>query len=322
MSAVESIVVVLATHNRANVLDSTLDAFAALSTEGLRVRFRVVDNNSTDATRDIVLKHAGTLAVEYVFEGKPGKNAALNTALRDMEPADVVVFTDDDIVPDHEWLVKIASAARRHPQFSVFGGRVELLWPQQPIPHWASTLSREPWAFAAHDLGPEEVAYPGNRQPAGPNYWVRWRILESGFRFDETIGPRPTNRIMGSETSFLLSLRTNGFDALFVPDAVVRHRVDTRLLGARVMIDRAFTSGRGGARLSLMRKRPAGRPWRLGKSVKAILGRARWWAQYALVSLIPNADKRTLAQIRAMRGVGWHYEMTRIWRSSGGQEQT
>src|SRR6516162_6236323 len=98
--------IVIPTHNRARVLEETLRGFESLDSKGIPWELLVVDNRSSDGTKLVVSAHAGRLPLTYLYEPELGKNHALNRALR--QPlGDVVVFADDDITPDVEWLQAI-----------------------------------------------------------------------------------------------------------------------------------------------------------------------------------------------------------------------
>ena len=64
-------------------------------------------------------------------EPRAGKNRALNTA-RPSWRGDLVVFTDDDIEADPEWLAALRAAADTHHAYSIFGGTVRPIWPRPP----------------------------------------------------------------------------------------------------------------------------------------------------------------------------------------------
>jgi cellulose synthase/poly-beta-1,6-N-acetylglucosamine synthase-like glycosyltransferase len=62
-----------------------------------------------------------------IFEETNGKNAAVNAGLRFVS-GDLVVFTDDDVLPRHDWLVRLREAADNEPSFGMFGGVIVPRW--------------------------------------------------------------------------------------------------------------------------------------------------------------------------------------------------
>jgi glucosyl-dolichyl phosphate glucuronosyltransferase len=100
-----TITIIIATRNRAPLLAATLETLTQLESPGVPFDVLVVDNGSTDDTRAVVAQVARSSAVPIVYltEATPGKSHALNTALAHAR-GDVLVFTDDDVLPAPGWL--------------------------------------------------------------------------------------------------------------------------------------------------------------------------------------------------------------------------
>jgi glycosyltransferase involved in cell wall biosynthesis len=246
--------VLIPTYNRAEVLEATLEALVGIDRSGIECAFVVIDNNSTDRTAEVVRRYFGRLPITLLSEPQPGKNCALNRALREIELRDLVVFIDDDVTPANDWLQEIVAASARWPNVAVFGGAVEVLWPDGKAPEWAEADWIKAFGFSWHRYAEAEVFYEPPACPFGPNFWVRSRVFEVEPWFDETIGPRPVNRIMGSETAFLRRLQEKGLAALHVPTCVVQHRIRRSECAIAALQRRAYTFGRGQARLHGFRR--------------------------------------------------------------------
>lgn len=239
--------IVIATFNRAQALRETLEAMSGLDCDGLDVNWIVVDNNSTDDTNQVIDSFQDRVSLVHLFEPKPGKNCALNKALSEVALGEIVVLADDDVTPREDWLRQIVEASERWPEQSVFGGRIIVQWPVAEPPEWALQPGIMDFGFSHHHLAEEDILYPDRIRPYGPNMWVRRGVFDAGFRFDEQIGPRPNNRIMGSETSFLLTLADAGYEAVHCPGAVVHHRIEASALNVESIFRRAYRCGRGSA---------------------------------------------------------------------------
>ncbi len=105
--------VVIATYNRAADLRDTLASLASLRPDG-PWEVIVVDNNSTDATREVVEQAARTFPVQlrYLFEREQGRSPALNTGIRAAH-GDIIVTTDDDVRVPVDWLNRAAAGLER-----------------------------------------------------------------------------------------------------------------------------------------------------------------------------------------------------------------
>lgn len=238
--------VILSTYNRACMLEQTLEALSHLDRSGLAVEFVVVDNNSKDDTGRVIESFANRLPIRHLFEPRAGKNYALNHVIDTVELGEIVVFTDDDVVPRIDWLQQIARACMRRTEYSVFGGKIEPIWPEDiVVPRWAlESEHMRQVVLCAHDLGDEEVEYV-NTLPFGANFWVRKCVFADDRRYDESVGPRPGSYRMGSETLFLRGLVAGGFGVLYIPEAVVGHHTQRTLLSEKGMVGRYIKSGRG-----------------------------------------------------------------------------
>jgi len=308
-----SITVMWSTHNRASILEETLQVMANLDRTGLDVQFVVVDNNSNDGTQSVLSAYAQRLPLVHYFEPRPGKNCALNHALNNVELGDVVVFTDDDISPRVDWLQAITRSADAYPDVDVFGGQIRVRWPAiDPIPKWANDEWIRRWGYAEHDRGDSEKFYEGVDYPFGGNFWVRRRIFDTGRRYDESIGPRPKDRVMGSEASFLLSLIADGHTICYCPDAVVEHRIAPSELDGKAIVRRAFRQGRGFPRLSRYISSPAfdaemhSGAWNHRKRIAVNA------ARYVVAGILFSDPRRTISRCHSAARMGRSYEILNL----------
>ena len=230
--------VLMATHNGGQTLPRVLDAYSKLDTPPGGWKLVIVNNGSTDDTGEIIASFATRLPLTCIWEPSPGKNNALNTGLSSVG-GDLVVMTDDDAIPNHDWLVQYRQAADAQPSFSVFGGSIVPLWegtPQSWILPYCHTLS-------ITDPSWEEGPIVASRI-YGPNMAVRYELIEVGHRFDTSLGPRGMRYQMGDEADFLQKIAKAGFTAWHCKRAVVGHIIRKHQMNKRWMLRRARASGR------------------------------------------------------------------------------
>jgi glycosyltransferase involved in cell wall biosynthesis len=143
--------VIISTYNRGVLLEDALRSVLA-QTEATAPPFEliVVDNNSTDATREIIECFAGIDGrVRYLFEPQQGSSHGRNAGIRAAR-APLIAFTDDDVRAEPDWVAAIVRAFGEHPEADVVGGRVLPIWPAAP-PVW---LTRDHWSpLALLDYG-------------------------------------------------------------------------------------------------------------------------------------------------------------------------
>jgi glucosyl-dolichyl phosphate glucuronosyltransferase len=241
-------ILMFTTRNGMTTLPRMLERLARLHRPpGLRIV--AIDNGSTDGTGALLRDWAGRLSLQVFDCPMPGKNRALNAALDRIRPtladAELVVVTDDDILPREDWLERLLAAARTQPQADLFGGVIEPDWPHPP----------EDWLLALEGAFPILFASTGaSHGPCtafdiyGPNMAVRGRVFAAGARFEPGIGPDGSGRFgMGSESEFLRRLERAGHRAFFCEDAVVGHQVEPQQMTPGSVVSRAYRYGFGRA---------------------------------------------------------------------------
>jgi GT2 family glycosyltransferase len=245
MSAVE-ISLVISTFRRARTLQRTLCALSELITRGVTWELVLVDNAGDDATRLLCTSFENRLPIRFSVSTRPGKNAALNDGLKQAR-GELVLLSDDDVLPESAWLTEMYEGAKRWPQHVLFGGRVLPEWPGSPPP-WEMDADLGRWSYSICDPDLPEGPCEDFR-PLGPNMAVRRSLFDGGLRFCEEIGPKGANYAMGSETELVQQLRVLGHQPVFLPRSRVFHIIRPDQLDHSWIIGRAYRQGRGLARL-------------------------------------------------------------------------
>ncbi len=236
--------VVLSTFNGSATLPRMLEALGRLTQPSTGVEFIAVDNGSSDRTRAILEQACASLPLRVLQQPLRGKNRALNLALS-VAQGDPLVFTDDDVLPASDWLLRLQQVAATETGFDIFGGAIRPDWPSEP----ATWLLRD--------------------TPIGmtPNMMVRRHVFDSGLRFNENIGPAAGQYAMGSETEFNLRAAAAGFKCFFEPDAVVQHIIRPHQIEREWVLQRAYRFGRN---MWNQEQRQPGTP------APMVLGMPRW----------------------------------------------
>ena len=121
--------VIVATRNRARDIVACLSSIAAAIARAapLDAEIVIVDNGSTDDTRQIIAgwAAANSVRVQSLMEARAGKGRALNRALRSAE-GEVVALIDDDCRMDPEHINDLLRHDAADTRFVLRGGRVEL----------------------------------------------------------------------------------------------------------------------------------------------------------------------------------------------------
>jgi glycosyltransferase involved in cell wall biosynthesis len=294
-----NISVIVATRNRRRSLAEFFDALCQLPRDP-SWELVVADNGSTDGTAEFLATMVDSLPVIAVTEPRPGKSRALNLALSHAR-GDLLVFTDDDVIPDRRWLSAMHRAAGEYPTANVFGGRI--LVDRQFLPEWLRTArSVRTMLTSEQDLGTEVQWYSDNQYPAGPNLAVRRRLLQGAKHlWPVDLGPG-TKIPLGDERGFLTQLSPpQAGDRLYVPESVVRHAIAGRRLDFGSAVVRCFLGGYAAGRFGSYDARGlgtgsvTGRAWRrlrnCGSSAELVCNCARAFG-LMLAGCRPAAPKR------------------------------
>lgn len=233
--------VVLATRNNARDLGVFLGSLGRCRAPG-DWEIIVVDNGSTDATRQTVESFGAVLPLRYCRQPVPGKSIALNHGLRRVR-GEIVLFTDDDVEPDPDWLLNHVRAMDAHPGVRMVGGRIRV--DHGTLPAWlANSFNLRGMLVTEHDLGDEPRPYAAGEHPFGPNMSVRRSCLEGIDRpWPEHLGPG-TALPLGDEMVFCARIAAGQNDVmLYEPSCAVRHRAAPEKIRFLPALRRCFLGG-------------------------------------------------------------------------------
>ena len=225
--------VIVVTHNRAASLERTLAALANLSGRA-SWELLVVDNGSTDTTREVVTAAAATVPVplRYRWESAPGKYAALNSGVCAARGR-FVAATDDDACPAPDWLDCALEGFDRF-GCGFVGGPVFPVW-EAPPPAWiAAEGSIAGKVLALQDYGSRPLEY-GKRiaWPLGVNVAYRRAIFDRVGLFDRTLGRVAGTLRSQAQREWHIRARAAGITGFYLPDMVVEHSVSRDRLTKR-----------------------------------------------------------------------------------------
>lgn len=235
--------VILASHNGARTLPLTLAAMTKVRWPRDGVEFICVDNASTDETPDLFRDYADRLPLVFLQEPTKGKSYALNRGI-EAANGDLLVFTDDDVLPREDWLRAYLEAATTHPEVGLFAGQVRHHW-QRPPPAWLERLAREGRSYAGTPIERRTGPVPPQAFK-GPNFMVRQSmLLDQRFSTEPHTNYGSTRGAAGGEdTRFVKELAGSGVETWYIQEAVVEHIVRPEQVGVWPVLKRYYRIGR------------------------------------------------------------------------------
>ncbi len=237
------ITVVLCTYNRARSLPEALESVATQTLQrSINWEILVVDNNSSDETRQVVEGFQSRYPdrIRYLFEPRQGLSNARNAAVRDAR-GDILAFIDDDETAGRGWLQNL-TANLHHGDWAGAGGPV--------VPRW--NCARPPWLCSESSfvLGPLALFGAGlvdgqlTQPPVGANMAFRKEAFTryGGFRTD--LGRTGEKLLSNEDIEFGRRLLIAGQRLRYEPSALTYHPVEEVRVRKEYFLAWWFNKGR------------------------------------------------------------------------------
>ncbi len=235
-----SVSIILCTRDRADSLRQTLESLRECDRPpDLSVEFVVVDNGSTDHTRQVVEEtvfHGSPL--RRVFEPAPGLSRARNAGLR-ATASDVILFTDDDVRVPADWIAGMCQPILSGKADAVAGG---VHFPAE----YETRLSREPFRSRRGWLASTEAMDPDDpRGLVGANMAFSRKVADALGGFDPELGAGALG--FCEESLFALRLLDAGFRIRTACGVSVEHHFDLSRLTRSTLLKMASRMGQSAA---------------------------------------------------------------------------
>jgi glycosyltransferase involved in cell wall biosynthesis len=235
--------VIVSTRNRAQAIGDCLDSIAGAFAKAapLDAEIVVVDNGSTDDTREIVAAwtSASGVHVKLLTEPRPSKGRALNCAF-DAAKGGLLSLIDDDCRMHPEHINDLLRHDTADTRLVLRGGRVELGDPTD-LPFTINTGdTRKQWSRADNSLRRDRVTGTIN----GCNMAMRRALFEQIGPYDENFGP---GSVIGSgdDADYLIRAYLGGAVIEYVPDMTVFHYHGRKTVAAGQALWRKYMIGTG-----------------------------------------------------------------------------
>lgn len=235
MLPIMDISVVLCTYNNAERLQITLQSFCWLNQpEDLDWELVAVNNNSTDNTEMVIKSFDDRLPVIYVYEPEQGISRARNAGL-DVAKGELIVFTDDDVKPNPDWLMAYWDAYQERPEGYYFGGPIESEFEGEPPDEDFLEVAMPSVAGLDYGSEPHEEDFF-----IGPNWACPSKYLQKAGPFNEELGlnAHAEEPSVGEETELMRKLKRAGGSGWYVPKAKIKHYVPAKKCTADHIIER------------------------------------------------------------------------------------
>ena len=295
--------VIVPTYNREHLLKHALQSLlAAEIPTGLTIYITVVDNNSTDQTRQTVnaFKPPFGGRLNYLFEPKQGKSAALNAGITATN-GDLVGMLDDDEEIDGSWYVCVYKAFSNQ-DVDFIGGPYRPRWGGPPPPWLPNNNSAVIGSVGGF---PHSFVYGTNEAMLmGGNAVLTRSILRRVGLYSTDLGPQGSRFLADEDTDMYLRLLAAGAKGMYLPDLIIYHYIHPERLTRRYF--RRWHFWRGVSSGVLDKRHP--------KNVAYLFGIPRFLFGNAVRALL-----RMLGTTLKMRRdpAQWFSDELRVWDVAG-----
>jgi glucosyl-dolichyl phosphate glucuronosyltransferase len=233
--------VVVCTYNRAEMLDATLESWKQVDVAGMAVEFLVVDNASTDKTKEVVQAHQAGFGTDlrYVFEPQAGLSNARNRGISEAA-ASIIAFVDDDIYFDPGWLRSVMAAFDHDPEIQCIGGKTIPTF-EIPRPEWITDAMLKYYGSTMSGECDRPMIAP--EHPFGVNMIFRKSVFDRLGPFRTNLGRVKTSLLSNEESELFHRIHAAGLRVWYASQAVIYHRIPAERLEKRWLLRRAYWQG-------------------------------------------------------------------------------
>lgn len=256
-----NITVAIPTFNGADRLPLVLDRLQQQKgLEALSWEVIVVDNNSTDHTRQIVehYQHHFICPLHYCLEPQQGAGFARKRAI-ELAQSDLVGFLDDDNLPDENWVFAGYKFAEKYPKAGAIGSQIHGDYEVDP----PAGIKQIAFFLAITELGDRPLRYlpQKKRLPPTAGLVVRKQVwLDHVPKHQFLHGPTATLNLNSEDLEAVLHIQNAGWDIWYNPDMIIHHRISAQRLTRQNLLRTIRGTGLARHHIRMLRFQPWQRP--------------------------------------------------------------
>lgn len=233
--------VVICTYNRSDMLRDTLQSWIDVHKDACQVELIVVDNNSSDDSRNVVEQFAERFDGKFVytFEANPGLSFARNKGI-EVAKGKLIAFVDDDIYFHESWLKEIFKAFRNHSEADCIGGNSIPVF-ETPRPDWLADNLLQVFGSTRSGDSEKKMVFP--EHPFGVNMAFKREVFDRIGMFNTCLGRIKKSLLSNEEKELFYRINQAGFNTIYIPAAIIHHRIPADRINQNWIIRRIFWQG-------------------------------------------------------------------------------
>ncbi len=241
--------IIIPTLNRASLLFLAIESFVIQNFPAEQFEILVVDNGSTDSTKDVVeaaIASHPAHQIRYICESEPGLLSGRHRGAIEAK-GEILTFVDDDIEAAINWLPAIKESfdnlsvqivgGRNLPKYEVEPPEwLEWFWSTYPYGKYCGYLSLLDFGNQTREIDASYVW--------GLNFSIRKSALFELGGFHPDSIPKHWQHFQGDgETGLTQKANQQGYKAIYQPKALVFHQVPTERMTYEYFAQRCFYQG-------------------------------------------------------------------------------
>jgi len=215
--------VLLPTKDRGPAIEATIRSLLDQEFPADEYEIVVVDNRSTAENQTQLQGFAREFPdrIRYLREEKLGLNNARNCGIHG-STGDIVVFLDDDAVPQRHWLTNIVRAFDADPEVYALGSKIIARF-TTAAPDWID--ARLDLFLSSFDRGEEIEQLHYNDYPRGANMAFRRQAFVECGEFLDCFDRKGDSLMSYGEIEICYRIDRAGHKVIYIPDAEVDHMI-------------------------------------------------------------------------------------------------
>ncbi|MGB3724790.1 MAG: glycosyltransferase [Glaciecola sp.] len=226
--------IAICTWNRAEELKRLLNEFEkCVLPANCDVNLLIVDNNSTDNTKQVVSNAKLPFQIDYFLEKRQGLSFARNTAL-EQSKNNWILFTDDDVSIKPSWVANWCDAiSKLAPEIAFAGGAVSPRFLKTPSIEQIESIPMIGTGFCGIDLPQDyKISIDNAIFPMGANFAINKAIVNDK-KFNTLLGVSGNKRLLGEEHVYMRELVMENKNGEWVEGVELEHIIpEERLLAS------------------------------------------------------------------------------------------
>jgi len=213
---------VICTRNRSSLLADCIDSLLNQNIDPEDFEILVVDNNSTDNTKEIATKFCENHNnIKYFFEETAGYSAPRNCGWKNAS-GKIVAYIDDDEIAATNWIESILNTFQIEEKPDIVGGIYEVRYDETPPEWFTDSMGGTNRNRQKGLLNQRADCYL-----AGGNIAFKKEVLKKLKGFSNDFDMKDNFLMMGEDTDICQRAKNAGFKLYYNPKIAIYHRMNS-----------------------------------------------------------------------------------------------